>query len=187
MLALMIKGCLDFYCTLLHSEVNGAVDKWWIYRTRGMFYAHVTVAFNNDVHDCNDDDDDDDKSNRAFLWALTVNTECLGAKLERTDEIITNIIVGRDSVVRIATRCCLFGRGSNPDPGEIFLTLPDRPWCPSSLLQNGCRVCFLGLTRPRLDNHRLPTSAEVKEGLELEIFPPPASWAFMTCSTVNFY
>jgi hypothetical protein len=38
-----------------------------------MFYAHVTIAFNIDVHDCNDDDDDDDdnnnnnKSNRAFL------------------------------------------------------------------------------------------------------------------------
>ena len=35
-----------------------------------MFYAHVTIAFNNDVNDCNNDDDDDDdnnKLNRAFL------------------------------------------------------------------------------------------------------------------------
>jgi len=100
-----------------------------------------------------------------------VNMECWwwggGAKLERTDEITPNIIVGRDSVVHIATRYGFFGRGSNPGTGEIFLTLPERPWCPSSLLQNGYRVCFLGLTRPRRDNHRLPSSAEVKEGLEL--------------------
>ena len=89
-----------------------------------------------------------------------------GAKLERTDKITINIIVGRDSVVGIATRCGLLSRGSNPGADEIFLTLPDRSWCPSSLLQNGDRVCFLGLTRPGSDSHRLPSNAEVKEGLE---------------------
>jgi hypothetical protein len=28
-----------------------------------MLYAHVTVAFNNDVHDCNNDDDNNNNNN----------------------------------------------------------------------------------------------------------------------------
>jgi hypothetical protein len=90
MLVLMIKGCLEFYCALFYSKVNGAVDECWIYRTQGMFYAHVTIAFNNDVHDCNDDDDDDDKSIRACLWGVTIHTYVVqGVKPGRTDEIAT--------------------------------------------------------------------------------------------------
>jgi hypothetical protein len=39
-------------------------------------------------------------------------------------------VVGRDSVVGVTTRYGLYGPGSNPDWGEIFRTLPDRPWSP---------------------------------------------------------
>jgi hypothetical protein len=48
--------------------------------------------------------------------------------------------MGRDSSVGIATRYRLDGPGSNPGEGEIFRTLPDRPWVPPSLLYNGYRV-----------------------------------------------
>ena len=43
---------------------------------------------------------------------------------------------GRDSSVGIATRYGLEGPGG----GEIFCTLPDRPWGPASLLYNGYGV-----------------------------------------------
>jgi len=42
------------------------------------------------------------------------------------------------SVLRLATGWAV--RGSNPSGGEIFRTLPDRPWGPLSLLYNGYRV-----------------------------------------------
>ena len=38
--------------------------------------------------------------------------------------------------------------GSNPGRGEIFRIRPDRPWSPTSLLQNGYRVSFPGVKRP---------------------------------------
>jgi len=47
--------------------------------------------------------------------------------------------VGLDSVVSIATV-----RGSNPGGDEIFLTRPDRPWGPPSLLHNAYRVFAWG-------------------------------------------
>ena len=42
------------------------------------------------------------------------------------------------SVWRLATGWTL--QGSNPGGGEIFRTLPDRPWGPTSLLFNRYRV-----------------------------------------------
>ena len=52
--------------------------------------------------------------------------------------------------------------------GEIFRTRPDRPWGPFSLLYNGYRVSFPGVKRPgRGVDHPLPSSAEVKERVEL--------------------
>ena len=72
-------------------------------------------------------------------------------------------------------------RGSNPDGGEIFRTLPDRPWGPPSLLYKGFRV-FPG---DKADGAwrwpPTPSSAEVKERTELYIF-----WAFVASSRVNF-
>jgi hypothetical protein len=41
---------------------------------------------------------------------------------------------GRDRAVGIATYYRLDSRGLNPDGGEIFRTLSDRPWDPSRLL-----------------------------------------------------
>ena len=53
------------------------------------------------------------------------------------------------SVQRLATGWTV--RGSNPGGGEIFLTYPDRPWCPYSLLYNGHRVFPGGKERPGRD------------------------------------
>jgi hypothetical protein len=55
--------------------------------------------------------------------------------------------------------------------GEIFRTRPHRPWEPPSLLYNGYRVSFPGVKRPgRGANHPPPSSAEVKERVELYLY-----------------
>ena len=69
-------------------------------------------------------------------------------------------------------------RGSNAGGGETFCTRPDRPWCPSSLLQNRYRVSLPGVKRPgRGVNHPPPSNAEVKERVELYLYSPSGpSW-----------
>jgi hypothetical protein len=86
--------------------------------------------------------------------------------------------VGRDSSVSIATRYGLDGPGSNPGGAEIFRTRPDRPWGPPSLLYDGYRVSCAGVKRPgRGVNHPPPSSAEVKERVELYLYSPSGpSW-----------
>jgi hypothetical protein len=72
------------------------------------------------------------------------------------------------SLWRIATG--LTFRGSNPGGGEIFRIRPDRPWGPPSLLYKDYRV-FPGVKRPRRGvDHPPPSSAEVKERVELCFF-----------------
>ena len=62
-------------------------------------------------------------------------------------------------------------RGSNPGGGEVFRIRPDRPWGPPSLLYNGYRVSFQREKRwKRGVNHPLPSSAEVKETIELYLY-----------------
>jgi hypothetical protein len=56
---------------------------------------------------------------------------------------------GPGSAVGIATGWTV--RRSNPGGGEIFLTFPDRPWGPPSLLYNGYRVFPGGKERPGRD------------------------------------
>ena len=66
-----------------------------------------------------------------------------------------------------------------PVGGEIFCTSPDRPWGPPSLLYNGHRL----LKRPgRGVDHPLPSSAEVKERVELYLHSP---CTFTVCFRVN--
>jgi len=48
---------------------------------------------------------------------------------------------------------------------------PERPRDPLSLLQNGCRVSYPGLKRSGRDvNHPSPSSAEVKDRVELHLY-----------------
>ena len=72
--------------------------------------------------------------------------------------------------------------------GEIFRTRPDWPWGPHSLLYNGYRVSFPGVKRPgRGVNHPPPSSAEVKERVELYLcFPSWPSLQFIR-RTLPFY
>ena len=59
-------------------------------------------------------------------------------------------------------------RGSNAGRCDIFRTRPTRHWSPRSLLYNKYRISFLGAKRPgRGVNHPHPSSAEVKERVEL--------------------
>ena len=75
------------------------------------------------------------------------------------------------SVKRLATGWTV--RESNPGGGEIFLTCPDRPWGPPSLLYNGHRVFPEGKERPGRDADPSPTSSAVgHERVELYLYSP---------------
>jgi hypothetical protein len=82
--------------------------------------------------------------------------------------------VGRDSSVGIATRYGLDGPGieSRWGGGEIFLTLPDRPWGPPSLLYNRYRLFPGGKAAGAWRSPTTPSSAEVKESVELYLYSP---------------
>jgi len=57
--------------------------------------------------------------------------------------------------------------------GAKFSACPDWPWGPPSLLYNGYRVFPRGKVRPgRAVDHSPPSSAEVKERVELYLYPP---------------
>ena len=90
------------------------------------------------------------------------------------------LIVGRDSSACIATRYGLEVRESNPGCGEIFPTQPDRPSGPPNLLYNGHRV-FRGVQwRGRGVHHPPPSSAGVKNTVELYIYSPfGLSWSVL--------
>jgi hypothetical protein len=84
----------------------------------------------------------------------------------------------RDSSVGIATRYGLDGPGIESKWGRVFRSRPDRPWGPLSLLYNGYRVSFPGVKRPgRGVDHPPPSSARVKERVELYVYSPSGpSW-----------
>jgi hypothetical protein len=86
--------------------------------------------------------------------------------------------MGRDSSVGTATRYGLDGPDIESRRGRGFTARPDRPWGPPSLLYNGYRVSFPEVKRPgRGVDHSLPSSAEVKESVELYFcFPSVPSW-----------
>ena len=78
----------------------------------------------------------------------------------------THCINGPGSSVSIATGYGLDGPGIESRwGGEIFLTCPDRPWGPPSLLYNGYRVFPGGKERPGRDaDPSPPSSPVVKKG-----------------------
>jgi len=74
-------------------------------------------------------------------------------------------------------------RGSDPGEGEIFRTLPDRPWAPKASYTMGTRSLFKGVKRAGRDVDNPPTSsAEVKERVVISLL---RLWAFMAGSRVK--
>jgi len=57
-----------------------------------------------------------------------------------------------------------------PVGGEILRTRPDRPWGPPSLLYNGYRVFLGGKVVRAWRSQHTPSSAEVKERVELYLY-----------------
>ena len=88
-------------------------------------------------------------------------------------------------VYRLATGWTV--RGSNPGEGEIFRTRPDRPWCPPSLLYNGCTGSFPRVKRPERGLDRpIPSIAEVKERVELYLYYPSGpSWPILGWTSLS--
>jgi len=82
------------------------------------------------------------------------------------------------SVLRLAKGWTV--RGSNSGGGEIFRTCPVRPWGPPTLLYKGYRV-FPGCKSAGVwCLPPTPSSAEVKERVELYVsFLPGSSWSFI--------
>jgi hypothetical protein len=75
------------------------------------------------------------------------------------------------------TRYGLDGPGNESRWGEIFRTRPDRPWGPPTLLYNGHRVSFPGCKAARAWRWPpTPSSAEVKERVELYLYSYGPSW-----------
>ena len=82
------------------------------------------------------------------------------------------------SAKRIATGWTV--RGPNPGGGEIFRTCPDRPWGPPSLLYNGYWVFPGGNAAGKWRWPPTPTSAEVKERVELYLYSTSGpSWTVL--------
>jgi hypothetical protein len=70
---------------------------------------------------------------------------CLGCR--RDTKLVTEVIMGPDSSVGIASRYGLDGPGIESRwGGEIFRTHPDRSWGPPSLVYEGYRDCPGGKT-----------------------------------------
>ena len=82
----------------------------------------------------------------------------------------------RDSVVGIATRYVLEGRGSNSGASEIFHIRPDRSWGPHIFLYSGYRVSFPRVKRPPHLAPRLRKSGAI---------PLLPLWVFVACYRAN--
>jgi hypothetical protein len=75
--------------------------------------------------------------------------------------------------------------GSNTGGGMFFSTRSDRFLGPHSLLYSGCPVSFPKVERLGCGfDHPLPSTAEVKERVELYLCPP--SGAFMSSGKLKF-
>jgi hypothetical protein len=87
---------------------------------------------------------------------------------------------------RLATSCTV--QGSNPGGGEIFRTLPDRPWSPSSLLYNGYWFFPGSKAAGACRWPPTPSKAEVKERVDLYLYCPSGrSWPILGTALYYLY
>jgi len=85
------------------------------------------------------------------------------------------VVVSRDTLLGIATRYGLDVPGIESRwGGEIFRTCPDRPWGPPSLLYNWYLVFPGGKATGTWRLPPTPSSAEVKERVQLYHSPLPS-------------
>ena len=105
--------------------------------------------------------------NNASKWQMGFNSAFKGLKIL----LDLTLSEGWDSSVGIATRYKLEGPGiESPWGGEIFSTCPHRPWGPPSLLYNGYLVFPGGKAAGVWRWPPTPSSAKVKEEVELHLY-----------------
>ena len=91
--------------------------------------------------------------------------------IRKKKKTLGNVGPVAQSVQRLATGCTV--RGWNPGGSEVFLTCPDRPWGPPSLLYNGYRFFPGGKQRPGRDaDPSPPSSAVLMKGQSYTSTPP---------------
>jgi len=97
-----------------------------------------------------------------------------------------NSLVGRDSVVGIATRYGLEVRGMNPEGARFSAPVQTGPGAHLASYMMGTG-CFPGVKRPgRGVDHPPRSSAEVKESKVIRLLPPPPFlWGFGAVSRGN--
>jgi len=81
--------------------------------------------------------------------------------------------VNRGNMRTMATTDMIPKRETENSIGEVFRIGPDRSWGPPGLLHNGYWLAFPAVRRPgRGVDRPPPTSAEVKERVELYVHSP---------------
>ena len=94
-----------------------------------------------------------------------------GGQIVLSQHLVSSLSVQYSTVCRMRADCWAV-RGSNPGGGETFRTRPDRPWGPPSLLYNGYRVFPGGKAAGAWRWPLTPSSAKVKERVQLYLYYP---------------
>jgi len=110
------------------------------------------------------------------MYHDTVQHICT-SQTSRDRECKCILVTGQDSSVGIATRYGMDVPGIESRwGGENFRSRPDRPWGPPSLLHNGYRFFVGGNVVGEWRSPPSPSSAEVKERVQLYLYSSWLSW-----------
>ena len=158
---LEVKTPANNYCRP-HGNINPNHAAWKRTGTEGTIHFPATTA------------------QHADCCSPTTTATC-GTRLCLLRAEVRRQQVHVDTSIRSLSFCDSLQAGRARDrilvDASIFRTCPDRPWGQYSLLYNGYRVSPRGEAAGSWSSSPTPSSAEVKEGVELYIYSPSGpSW-----------